>query len=188
MSKLFNLETAVEILLDGGVGVLPTDTVYGLVAAATHKDAVIQLYRLKNREHKPGTVIAADVQQLVELGLEFEDLKVAEHLWPDSLSVIIPADETLAYLHQGASSLAVRIPKDKKFRSMLKQSGPLLTSSANHPGEPPANSIQEAIAYFGESIDFYVDGGDLSGRKPSTVARIVKGTLEVIRPGAVIVD
>ncbi|HVU59881.1 MAG TPA: Sua5/YciO/YrdC/YwlC family protein, partial [Candidatus Saccharimonadales bacterium] len=50
----------------GTVGVLPSDTVYGIMARAADREAVARLYRLKHREHKPGTVIAATIDQLVD--------------------------------------------------------------------------------------------------------------------------
>ena len=64
----------------------------------------------------------------------------------------------------------------------------MLTSSCNQPGENPADNISEAIAYFGEKIDAYVDGGDLSEREPSTLIRVVDDIVEVIRVGSVKID
>jgi L-threonylcarbamoyladenylate synthase len=125
------------------------------------------------------------VEQLVELGLSERDLHAAEHVWPDSISLIVKAGEHLAYLHQGLGSLAVRVPKDVRLREVLEQTGPLLTSSANKPGQPSAASVDEAWNYFEDKVDFYVDGGDLSGRLPSTIVRIKDGRVEVLRGGAV---
>jgi L-threonylcarbamoyladenylate synthase len=85
-------------------------------------------------------------------------------------------------------SLAVRIPADKPLQKLLHQTGPLLTSSANHPGQPPANDIKAAEKYFGDEVDFYVDGGDLAGREPSTIIRIVDDAIEVLRQGAVKIE
>lgn len=172
------------------VGVIPTDTVYGVVAKAYDPIAVERLYQLKSRENKPGTLIAANLEQLEQLGLKHRYLKAVEQFWPGAVSVIIPtSDPKLSYLHQGKLSLAARIPDDKELRELLLMTGPLLTSSANPPGEPPATTIDEAKKYFGGQVDFYVDGGDLSDRQPSTVIRMVDDAVEVIRPGAVkIVD
>jgi L-threonylcarbamoyladenylate synthase len=99
--------------------------------------------------------------------------------------VVIPCGDELAYLHDGQRSLAVRIPDNEPLRQLLAQTGPLLTSSANQPGQPPATTIAEARAYFGDEVDFYEDGGDLSGNMPSTVVRVVDDAIEVLRPGAV---
>jgi tRNA threonylcarbamoyl adenosine modification protein (Sua5/YciO/YrdC/YwlC family) len=169
----------------GAVGVLPTDTVYGLVCRANDEMAVKRLYDLKSREGKPGTIIAASIGQLETLGLKRRYLKAVEQFWPGAVSVIIPCGPELEYLHEGVSSLAVRIPDDKNLHKLLEQTGPLLTSSANHPGEPVAMTVEAAKKYFGVSVDFYEDGGDLSGRQPSTIIRIVDDAIEIIREGAV---
>ena len=173
----------------GTIGVIPTDTVYGVVARAADPEAVARLYALKHREGKPGTLVAANMEQLEELGLKHRYLKAVEQFWPGALSVIIPcADPALTYLHQGKMSLAVRIPAKKEFQELLALTGPLLTSSANHPAEPPATTITEAKNYFGDEVDLYFDGGDLSDHKPSTIIRIVDDAIEIIREGAVKID
>lgn len=175
----------IALLQEGAVGVLPTDTIYGLCAAAADHKAVARLYALKNREQKPGTLIAANIEQLIKLGVDEQSLRAVAHLWPNALSIIIPAPDNLAYLHLDLDSLAVRIPKDEDFRTLLEATGILVTSSANHPGEPPAHNLEDAEHYFGDNVDFYVEGGDRSGRPASTVARYANGRLEVLRPGAV---
>ncbi|MGC1177377.1 MAG: L-threonylcarbamoyladenylate synthase [Candidatus Saccharimonadales bacterium] len=177
-----------KLLKSGAVGVIPTDTVYGVVARAADEAAVERLYKLKKREAKPGTIIAADLKQLEDLGLKHRYLKAVEQFWPGAVSVIIPCGQELEYLHQGAMSLAVRLPKDAALRKLLSQTGPLVTSSANQPGAPVAENIAQAKHYFGAQVDFYVDGGDLSGRAPSTILRIVDDAIEVIREGAVRIE
>ncbi len=173
----------------GAVGVIPTDTIYGLAARAADPQAVERLYALKKRDAKPGTLIAANLEQLESLGLKHRYLKAVENFWPGAISVIIPcSDPALKYLHRGKLSLAVRIPADEKLQKILSKTGPLLTTSANHPGEPPAETITQAKKYFGNKVDFYRDGGDLSGRQPSTIIRIVDDAVEVIRDGAVKID
>lgn len=169
----------------GAVGVLPTDTVYGVVCAASNETAVQRLYELKSRHAKPGTLVAASIEQLVELGIPRRYLVAVEQYWPGAISIVIPLGLKLSYIHQGKGSLAVRIPGDEAFRAVLERTGPLLTSSANQPGEPPATTIQEARNYFGDQVDFYVDGGDLSGREASTIIRVVDDAVEVLRKGAV---
>jgi L-threonylcarbamoyladenylate synthase len=172
-------------LKTGAVGVLPTDTIFGLVASAENPDAVQRMYTIKHRENKPGTLIAASVDQLVELGIPRRYLTPVAQYWPNPVSVVIPVHENLDYLHLGKYSLAVRIPKNDQLQRLLKETGPLATTSVNMPGEKPANTLDEATAYFGETVDFYVDGGDYSGHKPSTVIRIVDDAVEVLREGAV---
>lgn len=175
------------LLKDGAVGVLPTDTVYGLVCCASDEHAVERLYRIKHREHKPGTVIAGSADQLVELGLRARYLKAVENFWPGPISVVIPTSG-LNYLRQGVDGLAMRIPKDTAILEFLGKTGPLLTTSANQPGQPTASTLAEAQASFGDQVDFYVEGDGMVGRPPSTVIRIVDDAIEVLREGAVKID
>ena len=178
-----NLPEVKDLLLSKSVGVIPTDTVYGIVCCAQDKSAVERLYKIKHREHKPGTVIAASLEQLEELGLKHRYLSAVKTYWPGPVSVIIPCTN-LDYLDQGKRSLAVRIPDDPALGALLQHTGPLLTSSANQPGMPPAETIIEAKNYFGDAVDFYVDGGNLTGRKPSTVITIIDDAVKVLRQGA----
>lgn len=177
----------VELLKAGKIGVIPTDTLYGVVACASIATAIEKLYKLKRRDNKPGTLIASSVQQLIELGLKKRYLDAVKDYWPNPISVVIPTGQNLSYLHLGKYSLAVRIPNNKSLLELLEQTGPLLTSSANQPGEEPAKNIDEAVACFNDKVDFYVDGGELGG-KPSTVIRIVDDAIEVLREGAVTID
>lgn len=189
IGREFLVFDAAKLLYESGtVGVLPTDTVYGVVARAGDQEAVARLYELKKREGKPGTLIAASIDQFVELGIPRRYLKAVEQFWPGAVSVVVPCGTELTYLHQGKNSLAVRIPDNTALLELLAQTGALLTSSANQPGEPVANTKDDAQKYFGNNVDFYVDGGDLSHHKPSTVLRVVDDTIEVLRAGAVVIN
>ncbi|HSX43585.1 MAG TPA: L-threonylcarbamoyladenylate synthase [Candidatus Saccharimonadales bacterium] len=174
------------LLSDGAVGVMPSDTVYGLFARAADEAAVERLYTLKSRDHKPGTLIAASIDQLVELGIKARYLKAVEQFWPGPVSVETP--HQITYLNMGTGRQGIRIPDFPELLELLRKVGPLQTTSANMPGEPVSNTIAEARAYFGDAVDFYVDGGDLSGRPPSTIIRMIDDAIEVIREGAVKID
>jgi L-threonylcarbamoyladenylate synthase len=71
-----------------------------------------------------------------------------------------------------------------ELRALLRETGPVIAPSANPQGMKPAGMIAEAKAYFGDTVDFYVDSGRLSG-EPSTVVRVEEGNLTVVREGAV---
>lgn len=177
----------VTIIGNGSVGVLPTDTIYGLVASAANEMAVRRLYALKHREQKPGTVIAANIQQLIDLAVPRTSIEAVAHLWPNPISVDLLVGDGLRYLSQGTGHCAFRVVADPVLRALLVQTGPLLTSSANHPGEPPAADIQAAQTYFGNDVDFYVDGGVHHGAA-STVVRFRDGHFETRRAGDITID
>lgn len=180
-------ELATYLQEPGNIAVIPTDTVYGVVARAVDPQAVERLYVLKQRESKPGTLVAANIDQLVSLGIERDQLLGTDAFWPGAVSIIIACSQNLSYLHQGIGSLAIRIPDDPKLLELLRQTGPLLTSSANQPGNPPATIMAEAKNYFGDQVGWYEDGGVVN-REPSSVIRIMNGEVEVVRFGAVKFD
>lgn len=177
----------VALLASGGIGVLPTDTIYGVVASASHKDAVQKLYELKHRDQKPGTVIAATVQQLIDLGVPRQSVDAVAHLWPNPISVDLLVGDQLEYLALGTEHCAFRVVADPTLQAFLAQTGPLLTSSANQPAEPPAIDVGEAQAYFDDDVDFYVDGGRHVG-SASTVVRYRDGSFVTRRQGPIFVS
>lgn len=176
----------VKLLTAGKIGVIPTDTVYGVVARAADQVSVARLYSLKQRHYKPGTIIAASVDQLVELGIKRRYLTAVEQYWPNPISIEIPHD--IDYLNQETGRQAFRVVADQAVAELLLQTGPLVTSSANQPGQPPATTLAEAEAYFAQAVDFYVEGGDLSDRPASTIIRVIDDAVEVVRPGAITID
>ncbi len=178
-----------QLLNQGAVGVIPTDTVYGLVAHAQSRSAVERLYSLKPRELAPGTIIGASIEQFTELGLDTPSLDKIRHLWPASLSVVIDAQASPPYLRQARTTLPVRIPALVEIIQLLEQTGPLMTTGANTSGSPTSTSVQMAIDYFGDQVDFYVDGGNLDGRLPSTIVGFDDDEeIVVYRKGAVAID
>lgn len=182
--KIFTSFTpeVVEILNSGGVGVVPSDTVYGLMGQLFNQAAVERMYDLKDRPlNKPvGTILLAEPEQL-EGYVSPEDLLRAEVYWPGPTSIILNLDNRLMYAHRGWNALPFRIPNNAALRSLLKATGPLATTSANIAGRKTADAIEEAMGVFRENVDFYVDGGDLSGRPPSKIIKFTNGEVEVIR-------
>jgi len=177
----------VKLLKSGKVGVIPTDTIYGLATLASIREGVSRMYGLKKREKKLGTFIAADVEQLLTLGLDEQVLRAVAHLWPNPISVVVPTVGR-SHLDLGKGSLAVRIPRNDELLGLLAKTGPLATTSANLFDQPPSSTIADAHAYFGEGVDFYVDGGEISPHPPSTVIRFNDGRIEVLRQGAIMID
>lgn len=181
----------IEKLNNDGVGILPTDTLYGLVGRALSKKVFERIFNLKNRDSKkPFIILINSIEdlKLFEIEIDDETRKILEKFWPGKVSVILPCDnEKIFYLSMGTGTLAFRIPNKKDLLDLLKATGPLLAPSANPSGESPALTIEEAKEYFGSDVDFYLDEGRLESL-PSTLIKIENGKIVVLREGAVYID
>ncbi|MBI3305540.1 L-threonylcarbamoyladenylate synthase [Candidatus Nomurabacteria bacterium] len=181
-------EKTILKLKNGGVAVMPTDTLYGIVGSALGKDTVERIYKIRKRSpEKPCIILIANLDELEKFGIipTFEQQKtlartVLASVEPISF-VLDCADESFEYLHRGAKTLAFRIPGNKSLQELLKKTGPLIAPSANTEASAPAKNIKEARKYFGNLVDIYVDVGEITG-KASKVIRLHKnGSIDIIR-------
>ncbi|MFW0862101.1 MAG: L-threonylcarbamoyladenylate synthase [Candidatus Komeilibacteria bacterium] len=178
----------VNTIKEGGVVVLPTDTLYGLHASVFKKQAVNNIYELKKRTlSKPLIILISSWEDLDKLNVKISD-NIKEKLnkwWPGSLSVILSCnDNSLEYLHRGTNSLAIRWPDYPLLNNILKQTGPLVSTTVNLEGEKPAESITEAKELFGDKVNAYLDDGERSGTH-STLIKVNGDDIEVLREGVV---
>lgn len=176
----------VRCLKKGGVVVIPTDTLYGVVACASDEEAVHRVYRVRGRApSKPCIILVGDRADITDNELWTPmHKKLADMYWPGPLSLVAPTKHTRTYLHRGTHTLAYRVPARDDLRQLLSQTGPLVAPSANPEGNPPAITVAEAIAYFGKYVDGYVDGGTMLGHAPSTVVTLQDDQPKVLRQGA----
>lgn len=189
MEKILKFASdAADSIKKGGVGVLPTDTVYGLVASALQPASVERVYRLRKRNpDKPMIILISSLEdlKLFDIKLDEESKKILMTFWPGQVSAILPClSEKFFYLHRGQDSLAFRWPDKKDLLELLRKTGPLVAPSANQEGKEAAKTIAEAREYFGEKIDFYVDQGE-QDCPPSTLVSIEKGEIIIKRQGAI---
>jgi L-threonylcarbamoyladenylate synthase len=185
--KRFNSEVS-EILQNGGIGIIPTDTIYGISASAFSRTAVSRIYRAKKRRsNSPFIVLVSSINDLkkFDIGLDQNEERFLRRYWPGKVSVILPcSSKKFSYLHRGTRSVAFRMPQYPVLRNLMRATGPLVSSSANITGKPSATTIKEASSYFKDAVDFYVDKGKLKSL-PSTLVRLRRGTPLIIREGAV---
>ena len=172
----------------GGIGVLPTDTLYGLVGSAFSASALERIYAIRERSgKKPFIILISTLSDLkkFEIKINKKTEVLLRGVWPGKVSVVFPVrSKKFGYIHRGTKSLAFRLPNKDSLTTLLKKTGPLVAPSANREGAKPATTIKKAKQYFGERIDFYVDGGTLCG-KPSTLVAWEKGKFVTLREGAV---
>ncbi|MDD5397190.1 MAG: L-threonylcarbamoyladenylate synthase [Candidatus Moranbacteria bacterium] len=182
-------KTISPILLAGGIGVLPTDTLYGVVGSALNKKTVGRIFELRQRESdKPMIILIASLVDLKKFGIVPSPLqkKMLNVFWPGKISVVLECQsKKFKHLHRGKNTLAFRIPADAELQKLLKKVGPLVAPSANMSGKKPATTYSEAREYFSDNVDFYVDCGKLKS-KPSTLIEMDKnGEITILRQGAV---
>lgn len=179
---------AIKYLRRGKIGIIPTDTIYGLVGQALTKKTVGRIYEVRERTpDKPLIILIGSLDDLKLFGIRIDakTKKLLAKYWPGKISIILPCKyKKFEYLHRGSNGLAFRLPDYDLLVEILKQTGPLVAPSANPEGNEPAANLAEARKYFGKKIDFYYGSGRLKSL-PSTLIKIVKGKVEVLREGAV---
>ncbi len=183
----WNDTNLINTLKEGGVAVMPTDTIYGIVGQALNKDTVLRIYNLKKRApEKPCIILIGDIEQLKLFSI---NLSGGEFLHmqkftasPEPTSIILDCpDEKFSYLHRGIKSLAFRLPAQKELRDLLLKTGPLIAPSANPEGMMPAEDIKEAKKYFGNLVDYYMDIGRLAGKASKVIKLHKDGSITILR-------
>ena len=164
---------------------MPTDTLYGIVGKALDPSIVERIYSARKRNPtKPCIILIGDIKDLKNFSISLSSAQekfLKEH-WPAPISVILDCkNPSLEYLHRGTETLAFRMPSPESLRLLLLQTGPLIAPSANTEGLSPAKNIEEAKKYFGEQVDFYLDGGNIIGKASKVLRLLENGEAEIIR-------
>ncbi len=178
-------EKLIQTLTDGGVVIMPTDTVYGFVCRAENPTAVSRVYTIRKRDtEKPCIILIGNAGDMQKFGVALTDeqREALQKLWPGPVSISFECqDDKFAYLHRGTNSLAFRIPHREGLQTLLRSVGPIIAPSANPEGQPVAKNIDVAKHYFGDLVDLYIDGGNIVAA-PSKIIRLNKdGSEEVLR-------
>ena len=183
------VDEAVAVLGRGGLVVFPTESVYGVGADAASSAAIERLVAVRGRdEGKPILVLASDLRMVTQVVRHVPLLarRLAARLWPGALTLVLPARDGLpGALTAGTGTIGVRIPDHATARALVAALGrPVTAPSANPPGKKPAETIDEARAYFDAAVDAYLDGGRCEGA-PSTVVKIDGEAFIVLREGRI---
>lgn len=174
-----HLDTAARILRAGGVIAYPTETVYGLGCDPFDETAVRRLLRIKRRPVDKGLIlVAADLDQLDGLVvLSDADRHTLAEVWPAPITYLLPATEAIpAWIRGRFSKVAVRVSAHPIARALAAATGtPIVSTSANRAGEPPARNRFHAARRLGEDVDFVVTGESDPLGRPSTIIDLQSG-------------
>lgn len=184
MKDIYRSKQLLDVLIKGGIVVMPSDTIYGVFGSAKSTNVTTKIRSIKNRDDNQAfIVLCAHTDQITDLfGIEKMILRKTENYWPGPVSIILEPQQKRPDIQGSLDGIAFRIPADESLRELLEKTGPLVAPSANPRGLEPAKNIQEAQEYFGDQIDLYVDGGTIENVKPSKVLKInPDGTEQIFR-------
>jgi L-threonylcarbamoyladenylate synthase len=179
-----------DVVSRGGVIVYPTDTFYALGADPMNAVAVQRLFEAKGRQgDQPILLLISDPDQVSKWAAEVmpEAERLMREHWPGPLTLVFRARHHVSpLLTAGRGTIGLRVPGNALTRSLLAFVGGALTgTSANISGGTNLRTAREAAAAFGHNIDLVLDGGETSGKKPSTIVDVSSGTPAVIRAGEI---
>ncbi|MFA5658993.1 MAG: L-threonylcarbamoyladenylate synthase, partial [Oscillospiraceae bacterium] len=185
-----NIKLCAELIKNGEVCAVPTETVYGLAGNALDPSAVERIFIAKGRpSDNPLIVHISDIEMLAELTNEIPPLalRLAERFWPGPLTMIfkksrlIP-DETSA----GLDTVGIRMPQHEAALNLIRACGlPLAGPSANSSGKPSPTSAKHVYDDLKGKIPAIIDGGECNIGVESTVISFENNGVRILRPGYV---
>jgi L-threonylcarbamoyladenylate synthase len=184
------LARAAAVLRDGGLVAFPTETFYGLGAAAGDAAAVRRVFAVKGRaESKPLLVLVDSIAMAETLACEVTPRArelMARH-WPGALTLVLRARPGLPReLTGGTETIGVRLSPHPVARGLVRALGaPVTAPSANREGAPPPTTAAEVLRAFDGAIDLVLDGGATAGGLPSSVVDVTGEAPRVLRQGTV---
>jgi L-threonylcarbamoyladenylate synthase len=184
-----DVEEAIAALRAGEPVILPTDTVYGLVASAEGPEPTERLYALKGREPgQPSALMVADVETLLSLlpELRGRDEAIVRVLLPGPYTLVLsnPARRYGWLAGSRPDTIGVRVPDLPALAArVVRPVGAVTSTSANVPGGPDPRSVAEIPEELREGVGALVDGGVLPGA-PSTVLDFTGAEPRIVREGA----
>jgi L-threonylcarbamoyladenylate synthase len=171
-------QKVIRVLMQGGVAVVRTDTLYGIIARANDQQAVERVYTAKSRNPKKSCIVLlADEQQA------YGALSMGATQAEGPTSVLVDSPMAPEWLRRESNEIAYRLPDVPWLREVIREVGPVIAPSANPEGMPPATTIDEAMAYFGDAVDVYIDEGTVpADTAPSRLIRLyADGTVDILR-------
>jgi L-threonylcarbamoyladenylate synthase len=185
-----SLAEAIAVLRGGGLVAYPSDTVYGLGAAASDEQAVERIFGVKGRlSEKALSLLLADVEDMASLCAEVPPAAklLAERFWPGPLTLVLR--RSLAFHSAalgGGDNVALRVPDHLFLRELIRGLGePITGTSANRSGRPSCRTAREVRRQLGSAVDLIIDGGPSREGPESTVIDITHGQPRMLRQGAI---
>ena len=189
VERATGLDVAASAVRRGDLVVLPTDTVYGIGTDAFSPDAVAKLLQAKGRGRDlPVPVLVGSPRTLTGIATSLTESarSLVEAFWPGGLTVVCRAQPSLQWdLGETRGTVAVRMPLHPVAIELLTSTGPMAVSSANRTGQPASRTVIDAATQLGASVEFYLDGGPVTGGLASTIVDCTHPEPTILRRGAI---
>ena len=187
------IKKAAEILKNGGLVAIPTETVYGLAASAFDENAVANIFKAKGRpSDNPLIVHISEVDELESIAKNItpEAKKCMGAFWPGPFTAVLPKKDIIpASVSGGLNTVAVRLPANAVARAIIKKSGlPLAAPSANRSGSPSPSTANHVIDDLDGRIDAIVISEKCAVGVESTVVTFATEPPRLLRPGGITVE
>ena len=188
-TRATGIAAAVSALKEGGLVVLPTDTVYGIGADAFDNTAVAALLAAKGRGRDMPVPVLVGSWHTIE-GLVYSVPNTARELirafWPGALSLVVRQAPSLPWdLGDAHGTVMLRMPLHPVAIDLLREVGPMAVSSANISGRPAAVSAADAREQLGDLVDVYLDAGPSEQQAASTIVDLSGAHPRILRTGPV---
>ena len=188
-----DISAVCEILKNGGVVALPTETVYGLAANAQNEDAVQKIFAAKGRPaDNPLIVHIANKAELAPLVKEIPQAaqRCIDAFWPGPFTVILPKTDAIPPITSGGlDTVAVRMPSNPVINAVISGCGfPLAAPSANISGKPSPTKASHVIEDMQGKIEGIVKSYDCTVGVESTVVSFINGEARLLRPGGITLE
>ena len=166
--------------------IFPTDTVYGIGCDIFDLEGIKRIYKIKNRsEDKPLACLCADIKQIEEIAYLSEDAKKLINLFlPGPLTIILKS-KPIVIDKIGYKTIGVRIPNNKIALDILKEHGPMLTTSVNESGDVPLNEYADIKTNYNHLVDYIYNTNTKSSNISSTVIDLTNDRLRILRIGEI---
>lgn len=187
-----NINYLAGILKRGGVAIIPTDTVYGLIGDATNEETIKKIFTIKHREKtKPLLILVSNMEMLnryVE-NISNRELAIINKFWPGPLTIIFNNKKNLSnILTANKNEIAIRMPNNKTLLNLInKLDRPIIATSANIAHQKTITSLNLLEDSIKENVDYIYDIGYLEDN-PSTIIRVLNTKIEIIRAGSIAKD
>ena len=183
-------DEVVNIIKNGGVVVLPTETVYGIGCSCFNEESIKRLYEIKNRPYnKPISVLVSNIDMISRVAKNISDIemKIIKHFFPGPLTIVLEKNDNIPdILTSNGTTIGVRMADNNIINTIIdKVDIPLAVSSANESGMDANINIDTIYEIFKDKIDYYVDGGISKIGVASTVVKVVNGEVIILREGII---